>query len=378
MKKFAARAFATKLLPRVAAIALLASSICALAKDKDKDKEKDTEINSDIKFSARTEMVLIPVLATDKSGAHIGALKKEDFTVFENGSERKIVSFEEITSDSKRLTRPRNPNEFSNSLGGGSNRRVTLIVLDLINTPFMDQAYARQELLKYLTQSVDRREPTGLFTLTRSGLHVIHDLVADPRVLVAALHKVKGDTSQLVDNPGDVEAITGTASPDGSAGVDPGMVQSEAQQLQNMMEDAELNFQSFQQRLAITYTLEGMQQMAQAVAGLPGRKSLIWAGGGFPFSVSDNTMQLAPAGRDSLIDVLPMYERTWQLLNDAQIALYPVDVIGLQTNTPTASMRNPGRNYSRNTTWRRMDTQATLQTFAGATGGRDITTPTIW
>jgi hypothetical protein len=27
-----------------------------------------------------------------------------------------------------------------------------------------------------------------------------------------------------------------------------------------MMEDAELNFQSFQQRLAITYTLEGMQQ----------------------------------------------------------------------------------------------------------------------
>jgi len=28
-------------------------------------------------------------------------------------------------------------------------------------------------------------------------------------------------------------------------------------------------------------------------------------------------MQLAPAGRDSLTDVLPMYEHTWQLLNDA-------------------------------------------------------------
>jgi VWFA-related protein len=226
-------------------------------------------------------------------------------------------------------------------------------------------------LLKYLTQSVDQREPTALYTLTRSGIHVIHDFTTDPRVLVAALHKVKGDTSQIVDTPEDVEAMTGSASPDGSAGVDPGAVQTEAQKLQTMMEDAELNFQSFQQRLAITYTLQGMQQVAQALAGFPGRKSLIWASGGFPFSVSDNTMQLAPAGRDSLSDVLPLYEHTWQLMNDAQISLYPVDVKGLQVvNMPSVSVRNPGRNYARNMSWRQMDTQSTLQTFASMTGGR--------
>ncbi len=187
---------------------------------------------------------------------------------------------------------------------------------------------------------------------------------------MAALHKVKGDTFQMVDSPQDVEAITGTASPDGSAGVDPGAVQTEAQQLQTMMEDAELNFQSFQQRLAITYTLQGMQQVSQTLAGFPGRKSLIWAGGGFPFSVSDTTMQLAPSGRDSLVDVLPMYEHTWQLLNDAQISLYPVDVKGLQILMPSASSRNPGKNYARNMSWRQMDTQSTLQTFAAMTGGR--------
>jgi len=148
-------------------------------------------------------------------------------------------------------------------------------------------------------------------------------------------------------------------------------VQTEAQRLQTMMEDAELNFQSFQQRLAITYTLQAMQQVAQALSGFPGRKSLIWASGGFPFSVSDNTMQLAPAGRDSLTDVLPMYEHTWQLLNNAEIALYPVDVKGLQAvGMPSAAVSNPGRNYGRNMTWRNLDTQATLQTFASMTGGR--------
>ncbi len=347
-------------------IAALACSTFVLAKPNDKEN------NSEVKFTSRTALVLVPTLVTDKSGNHIIGLKKEDFTVLENGAEQKIATFEEITSDAHRLSRPKNPNEFSNSLAGGpSNRRITLMVLDLINTPFMDQANARKDLLKYLTQSMDQREPTVLYSLTRSGIHVVHDFTTDPRVLVAALHKVKGDTFQMVDSPEDVEAMTGTASPDGSAGVDPGTVQSEADKIQAMMEDAELNFQSFEQRLAITYTLQGMQQISEALAGVSGRKSLIWAGGGFPFSVSDNTMQLAPAGRDSLTDVLPMYEHTWQLLNDAQISLYPVDVKGLQVVTvPSASVRNPGKNYARNMSWRQMDTQATLQTFASMTGGR--------
>ena len=350
----------------VTVIAVLACSIFVLAEPKDKEN------NSEVKFTSRTELVLIPTLVTDKSGNHISGLKKEDFKVLENGAEQKIATFEEITSDAHRLSRPKNPNEFSNSLAGKpSANRITVIVLDFINTPFLDQTNARKELLKYLTQSVDQREPTALYTLTRSGVHVIHDFTTDPRVLVAALHKVNGDTLHMVDTQEEVEAITGTASPDGSAGVDPGVVQSEADRIQTMMEDMELNFQSFEQRLAITYTLQGMQQLSQALAGCPGRKSLIWAGGGFPFSVSDNTMQLAPPGRDTLSDVLPMYEHTWQLLNAAQIALYPLDVKGLQVGiVPSASVFNPGINYARNMSRRQMDTESTLLTFASMTGGR--------
>jgi len=359
---------------------LVAVSTNALPNNKDKEKD-----NGEVKFTARAELVLIPTLVTDKSGNHVTGLKREDFTVLENGAEQKIASFEEITSDAHRLSRPQNPSEFSNSLAGGpSNRRVTLLVLDLLNTRFADQAYARQDLLKYLTQSVDQREPTALYTLTRTGIQVIHDFTTDPRILLAALHKVKGDAFEMVDSEEEVEAVTGTASPDGSDSTSSSAapsggkavsvsasIASEAQKLQSMMEDAELNFQSFQQRLAITYTLEAMQQVAQTLAGFPGRKSLIWASGGFPFSVSDTTMQLAPAGRDSLADVLPLYEHTWQLLNDAQIALYPVDVKGLQVvSMPSASVRNPGKNYGRNMNWRNLDTQATLQTFASMTGGR--------
>ncbi len=333
---------------------------------------KEKENKPEISFTSRAEMVLVPVLVTDRKGNHIKGLKNEDFTILENGSEQKVVTFEEITSDPRRLARSRSPNQFSNLIAGApSTSRVTLIVLDLINTPFTSQADARNGLLKYLAQSLDQREPTALYTLNRNGIHVIHDFTTDSRVLVAALHKVKGDAYKMVVGPEDLEGTTGVASPDGSAGVDPSEVQNEANKLQSMIEDAELNFQSFQQRLAITYTLDGMQQIARALAGFSGRKSLIWATGGFPFSVSDTTMQLAPAGRDSLSDVMPLYEHTWELLNDAQVALYPLDVKGLQvSNLPSSSIRNPGANYSRNMNWRQLDTQSGLEAFSAMTGGR--------
>jgi hypothetical protein len=77
-------------------IAALAGSIFVFAKPKD---------NSDVKFTARAELVLIPTLVTDKSGNHITGLKQEDFTVLENGGEQKIATFEEISSDPQRLSR---------------------------------------------------------------------------------------------------------------------------------------------------------------------------------------------------------------------------------------------------------------------------------
>jgi VWFA-related protein len=328
----------------VVIIAALAGSIFVFAKPKDKG-------NPEVKFTARTELVLIPTLVTDKSGNHITGLKQEDFTVLENGAEQKIATFEEITSDPQRWSRPKNPNEFANSLSGeSSNRRITLLVLDLINTSFMAQANAREELLKYLAQSVDQREPTALYTLTRNGIQVVHDFTSDPRILVAALHQVRGDTTH-------------------DTMIDPAGVNSEAQKIQSMMGDAETNFRSFERRLAITYTLDGLEQVAQALAGFPGRKSLIWAGGGFPFSVGDD-MHLASIGGDTLSDLLPMYEHTWQLLNNAQIALYPVDVKGLVVPLASASVGNPGKNYGRNMNRRLMETQANSEIFASMTGGR--------
>jgi VWFA-related protein len=378
-------------LPFVAALLL-----CVIGSANDKnDKNNNKESGAEVKFSARSELVMVPVVVTDKSGAHINGLKKEDFTVLENGSERPIATFEEISSQPERLIRRPTPNMFSNDVtsAGRSTRRITLIVLDVLNTPFLDQTYARNQLLKYLSQSLDRREPTGLFLLDRRGIHVVHDFTSDPQVLIAALHKVMGEPLQLADSQADLALSTGTTNPIGSqTGGVSGMtgapavpttalmsaVSAEAAAFQPLLQDTALNMAAFQQRVAITYTLDALQQVTQMLAGVPGRKALIWAGGGFPFSVSNNTMGLAPAGRDTLNDVLPKYERTWEMLNEAQIALYPIDVKGLQPNMPNASddlsTNQNGtdgfNNYVRSASYTQLDTQSTFESFAAATGGR--------
>jgi hypothetical protein len=93
-------------------------------------KEKDDV--PDVKFTLRTELVLIPVVVTDKSSNHITGLKKEDFTVLENGAEEKITTFEEVSSAANRFSRPDVPNEFSNSVAADpSSRRNTPVMLDL-------------------------------------------------------------------------------------------------------------------------------------------------------------------------------------------------------------------------------------------------------
>src|SRR3954462_3304851 len=93
-------------------------------------------------FSSKAQYVLVPVIVTDKSQAAIKGLKKEDFTILENGKPQPISSVEEINTASApaQIRKTASPDqEFSNSLdSGGQAHRISIIALDLINTPLQD------------------------------------------------------------------------------------------------------------------------------------------------------------------------------------------------------------------------------------------------
>jgi VWFA-related protein len=311
-------------------------------------------------FHAQSELVVVSAVVTDHSGAHVPNLKKEDFSVRENGAEQKIAVLEEIHSTPDRLRRVADkPNVYSNFLAGSPGaHRLTIIAIDAINTPVIDQARARSDILKFLNNWINGGEPVALVMLTRSGVKVIHDFAADPKVLAKALARAKNRNEQVVDEP------TGEAGPEEDA------TNAEEQQFLQALADAQQNFTAFQRRIAATITLEDLQSIAQAYSGIPGRKSLVWASSGFPFSISDQTMALNPPGREGVTDILPLYNETWQALNDAQMAVYPVDLRGLVTLSAGASIHKPSRNFNQQMSWANSDRIATFQTIAEATGGR--------
>ncbi len=316
------------------------------------------------KFKTRAELVTVPVVVTYKNGLHVLGLKKEDFTLLEDGKPQKIANLEEIEKTSGPAKVPAaQPGQFSN-LQVEDNRptQLTLIVLDKLNTPIEDQPFAKQQILKYLNDSVNTHQLTSLFVITRDGMRVVHDFTADPQLLAAALKKVKGE-KKLVDEASE-EAIP-KASGSGLDAVIAIMLEK-----QHM---ADQRLESQERTTSIDITLRSMQQIAQYCAGIPGRKAMLWASAGFPFSVNEADLSINIAGVKgaSLSDVSEKYRKTWRALEQAQVSVYPVDVRGLVDPTmPDISIRNPRDDAYAHGVWTQTETIGTFQAFAHATGGR--------
>jgi VWFA-related protein len=186
-------------------------------------------------------------------------------------------------------------------------------------------------------------------------LHVIHDFAADPKVLAAAVKRTKGQLGFKDTSSGDQVSDT---LPDLPA------VVSESAQLQNIEAEVEGAFASQQQSYAIRVTLESMRQLAKAFTGFEGRKSVIWATGGIPFSVDDPSR----LGFFSA-DLLPEYESAWRDLNNANMAVYPLEVTSV-TSPAYSPASVSGRRALRYRRPMRMGNTDNLELFANMTGGR--------
>jgi len=126
------------------------------------------------------------------------------------------------------------------------------------------------------------------------------------------------------------------------------------------------NFQAMGMEDRVAGTLEALREIGEAFTGIPGRKSIVWATGGFPFEIDDAN---AFAARDrGLRDrgLLPAYERAWSALNRANIALYPLDVEELVNPAyvdPRTGHPLPQHLHNNNIV-------ANMEKFAEVTGGK--------
>lgn len=275
-------------------------------------------------LTSTTRNVLVDVVVLDKDGKPVSGLKKEDFRVFEDGKPQTVNYFESAFPASGAAATvthtPLPPNTFTNIPAVAPNNAVNVLMMDGLNTNMGDQVYVHKEMVRFLA-SIPPDTRIGILLLSEH-LRIIQGITQDSTLLRAALARLAANPTQsaLMNTIGENEAQEGAVNMIMQQGIDTGstQVQASATALQNFL--AQQN--TFQTNMRSMMTMEALQTIARYLAGIPGRKNLIWFAGSFP----------ACLGTDCPTSYMEAYKKTVDALANARVSVYPIDARGVTLN----------------------------------------------
>jgi VWFA-related protein len=364
---------------------------------------------------AETHVVLVNVVAKDNHGKPVSDLNRGDFVLRDNGQEQKIGLFALERADetptgastsAAQLTFTNRP-----SVAG-----VTVFLFDQLNTQLTDQELAKKDFVHYLRE-LPSASRVAVFALGDS-LSLLHDCTEDQASLLDALSKHANRV-----NP-ELTAATAPAASANSLAGDP----STDAKWDSLMRSSNQAYVDYTETVRATRTAAALEIIAGHLQGIPGRKTLIWISGGFPIQLGlHNRVDTIPDGNstarqsgssrrdrggrtadsarkspsdkgsnastpDNSSGGLPGtgtsfesdVERAIRALNEADVAVYPVNARGLTVAGPyqadRSSIGKRGQSMSGRSSGKRVKQggaipatdfdDETLQMLADETGGQ--------
>ncbi len=238
--------------------------------------------------------VVVDVMVTDAQGAPVHGLQQSNFTVQENGRPQFIHSFREISSTIP-VAEPPAPvlprGVYTNSQSTPASGPVNILLLDAIHSSPAEMIHTLQAASGYIS-AMPKGTKVAIFWLSESGLHLMQGFTSDPATLIRSLH----NTSIVVGSEQEHHTTD-------------------------------------------WYTIDALNQIAAYVAGIKGRKNLLWfvigmpvdlmRDGGYGWSQPGNQ----PPDMGMVHRLMDVYER----FTAEQIAVSPIDPVGVRT--PSANGR---------------------------------------
>jgi VWFA-related protein len=350
----------------VSATLIQAPMIASQTSSRGQDAPQNTETQT---IRVTTRLVQVNVVVHDKKGEPVGDLTKDDFILLDKGQEQKIQFFSKESSEAVPTNTPPLPagvfsNRYTNFTSGGQTHlaplptSLTVILLDGLNTAFTDQHYAKEALIKFLNQ-LQPGDRVAIYTLT-NGLRVLHDFTSDTASLLSVLAKHRNEDSA---------ALNASTYDDANSGDD---------NLDAFLDRSNEAIANFYQARRVETTLSALEAIAHHLAGMPGRKNLIWLSGGFPTIVGQSADGSLGPDFQTFSD---QTQRATRTINDIGLAIYPVDARGLMgpfATMPSMSPSSRGGNARRGgprpvdqrAQNQLLQTQGTMREIADGTGGR--------
>ena len=296
------------------------------------------EVTPTLTIRTGTQVVALDVVVTDNAGKLVKGLQQSDFSVTEDGKPQRVKFFKEFTqgrvdpaTPALPARDPLPPNVFSNYALPPENTAVTVVMLDLLNTPITDQIRAQDELVAFLKKKP--KDTKVAICVLGNQLQMIQGFTDDQGALVAA---AKGKKASQRLRPLDVRDA------DFDIGLRAGRESSRfAGALQFLTEtvasqQSELRLIDADKRMFIT--VDAFAHMARYLDGIPGRKNLVWLSGSFLLGIVPESNGANPFLENAYYT--DNLKKVANLLGDAHVAVYPVSVKGLETNPLFAAANN--------------------------------------
>lgn len=234
-------------------------------------------------IKTESRIVLVDVVVRDKKGNYLHDLTQQDFKVYEDNKEQSITSFS-FGSD------PSSPQ-------GAGQKHYLVLFFDNSSMGMPDQIQARAAAKKFIEKNAS---PDRLMAIAEFGgsLRIKQNFTANADVLQAAVSGVQTPNLDTNNQSGIQSSLVASTNP-----MIPGALGSA---------EADLGARSM---------LLSIRSLAKNLRGVPGRKMLVLFSAGFP------------------LDAERMSELTATIdaCNKANVAIYSLDVRGLQATAPGGS-----------------------------------------
>ena len=354
-----------------------------------------------------TRLVTVDVVARDRHGDAVRDLTAADFEIVEQAGSRKspqrIASFRlldrELTkgSDLERASLELPAGVYTNLVTTKELSAVpTILLVDGLNTDATNQFQVRKKMVQLLS-SVPGDVPMAVFLLGRE-LQLLQNFTTDARMLKAAAERaetletrnlqMKDPRDDTTSNSSLLEQMAGVEGQGDVPGATPSeagarAIASAAGNSSALLAMRALLLQRFEREqyaasvdARVTLTLNALKAIARHVSGYPGRKNLIWISSSFPLAITPDANLTLIARFSGMRNYNEELTSAVGALTDAQVAVYPVDPRGMDTQQLfDADSRGAGNPFSEGASLnreskRRFSDQQTMQDLAQQTGGK--------
>jgi len=224
-------------------------------------------------ITVKSQLVVLDTVVTDKKGNIVTGLKRDDFQIYEDGAPQRLRDFE---APADRSPVPDAPRKDRNGNDDWGDAPLTMIVIDEMDTPFTEIAYAKQCVEAYLkAQPAKLTEPTILLWLNDKGLRPVTNFTRDRNEILQAILKHPPSSATKMAQGAAVEEIAAAFS--------------------------------------------ALQQAALFSRGQPGKKEILWVGRSFP---GMNGQNMDYANKELMTKAL---HSTIDLLLASRVSLYVID-----------------------------------------------------